>query len=756
MIFHFPPAVKTRGSKLYLLPLCAATIFVGASVLPRPVLAQTAPRLGADYRLGVGDELQVTVSNHPDVNSSLVVRPDGKITLPRVGDLMAAGKTTAQLSVEIERILARTLNNARVQVIVQTAAPRQARIIGAVKAPNAYQVKPNSRIVDLISLAGGLNTKAERISGRVIRGGRVIPFDVRAAIANPTGKANIAIRPDDLVQLDAVEFARQLTVTGNIAAPGAFDLDENLNVTRLLALAGGTTENAALRRAHVLRGGVPIPLDLSGVESGQLGPNSPLNTFKFQAGDVLVVPENTAKIIVMGQVARPASYLLSEETARNSILNVLAQAGGPTPNANLSRVMLTRTTNGQPQTTSINVRAIRDGKAPDNVFLRADDALFVPENTAKVNVQGQVSRPSAYLLSEDATENSILKVLAQAGGPTENADLSNVSLTRVVNGEPQTTTINVRAIRDGKAPDNVILRPDDALLVPKQDATVTVSGPVGSPGERPLQEGETLLSLLLKTGTISKNAGLRNAYVLRDGEQIPVDLRPTLVEGAIDPKIAGFRLQRGDSIVIPDVSEQVVVTGAIANPGLYPLTDDLNIVSLLARAGNQTPGALLSQAFVKRGDARIPLDLTVFLSGATDRPSLTGFKLKPGDTLVIPENKVFYAVLGQVGAPGKFPYPENPGDASVLRALINAGGPASPNRAGGADLADARIARQVGGQYTTIVPVNLKDLFNSKSGTMTQNVILQPGDLLFIPAKGRGFQIGDLFTAAGVYNIFAR
>ena len=184
------------------------------AVLPGAATAPT--RVASDYRLSVGDTLQITVSNHPDVNSDAVVRPDGKITLPRAGDVLAAGKTAPQLAKEIERILARTLNNARVQVIVKSAAVQQAVVSGAVKAPGPYPFKTAMRVVDLISLAGGLSTKATRIKGRIIRRGRDIPLQVADAIADPTSAANLPLRADDLVILDAQDFAKQLTVTGEV------------------------------------------------------------------------------------------------------------------------------------------------------------------------------------------------------------------------------------------------------------------------------------------------------------------------------------------------------------------------------------------------------------------------------------------------------------------------------------------------------------------------------------------------------------
>ena len=642
-----------------LLPLCA--LLLTASALDAPALwaapAPASAQASASYRLGVGDNLQISVTNHPDVNTEVVVRPDGKISVPRVGELTARGKTALALGREIERVLARTLNNARVQVIVTAAAPRQASISGAVKTPAPYAVKPGTRVLDLIALAGGLSARPNRITARVIRNGQTLGFNLPGAINNPGGKDNLPIQPDDTVILDEANFAGQLSVAGNVATPGPFDLDENLTVAQLFAQAGGPTQGAALKSAYVLREGKPIPLDLSGLQDGTLDADSPLNRFRFAPGDV----------------------------------------------------------------------------------------LFVPENKNRVGIMGAVANPSFYPLPEDRKEATVTRVLSLSGGATEFGDLSNVTLTRA-NG--QNLIIDVAAMMEGLAPDNVRLRPDDVLFVPKKRiSNVSVIGPVSTPGSFPLTENMTLISLLAQAGNPGEGAGLRKAYVLRDGRQIPVDLRALLVEGQNNPELAGFRMENGDVLVIPDNTEQVTISGQIAKPGAYSLSDDMTVVSLLAKAGNELSGAALSQAYVLRQGIRIPLDLNVFLSGTKDKPWLTNFRLAPGDTLYIPENKIVYAVWGQVASPGTFAYPDSPAEATVLRALGKAGGPTSVGAEGGANLKDARIIRVVGGQVSAI-PVNLNTLFSDKKDATVQNLVLQPGDALYIPSKKRGFRLTDVLGPA--------
>ena len=218
---------------LLVVPFLAVTAQVSpVAAAPRAARLRAAAKAGApsvsgEYLLGPDDVLDVSVSNHPTLNTSVSVRPDGRITLPRAGEFVARGKSARVLAKEIERRLALTLNNARVQVLVKQARPRVARVIGAVKTPGSYRVNPGTRLMDLIAQAGGLSTKVTRISGRVIRQGNVIPFDIARAVAQPGSAADVTLLPDDVVMLDARDYSRQITVTGSVAKPGAYDLDED-------------------------------------------------------------------------------------------------------------------------------------------------------------------------------------------------------------------------------------------------------------------------------------------------------------------------------------------------------------------------------------------------------------------------------------------------------------------------------------------------------------------------------------------------
>ncbi len=627
-----------------------------ATTSARPSVPRPAPRPSNEYLLGPEDVLDISVSNHPDLNTSVTVRPDGKITLPRAGEVVARGKTAKSLASEIQIRLARTLNNARVQVLLKQARVRQARIIGAVKTTGTFPLGSGSRVLDLIAQAGGLTAKSNRVSGRVVRAGNVIPFNLSRAVMEPGSSQNIALLPDDVVELDAFDYAKQLTVLGQVKAPGAYDLDEGLTVMGLLARAGGPLETAALRKAQVLRAGKPVLSDLSSAVGGQLPPDSPLARFGFQPGDV----------------------------------------------------------------------------------------LNVPENTDRFSVQGEVVKPSYYSLPENPSDASVLKALSQAGGPLEGGDLEHVTITRRRGTQTQSIAVNAAQILAGRAPDNVVLLPDDVLYVPKRVVKqISVIGPVAKPGSYPISEGSTLLSVLADAGNPISGAGLSRAYILRRGVQMPLNLRPAVVDRRVTPDIAGFKLEDGDSLVIPDVRNQVQVIGQVTRAGAYDLDDDLTVMSLLSKSGGPTPTAALSRAYVMRQGQRIEFDLQGTNVGLTD-PAMASFRFAPGDQLIIPQITARYAVIGGVTKPAYYPYPENPADATILKAITEAGGPVQG--AGGANLSQAGILRTVDGQQQ-LIKVDLGKMF--KTGKVPNNFQLQPDDVLYVPSKGtKSFGIRDILPLA--------
>jgi polysaccharide export outer membrane protein len=139
-----------------------------------------------DYRLGPGDKLRVEVYREPQLSQSLQVRPDGKITLPLVGDIAATGRTSIELRDALTTSLKEYVTNPVVTVIVQEATAAQVFIIGEVPSPGVQVMQGPLTALQALAQAGGLKEFADQRDIRILRKGNLgtltIPFDYKEAI----------------------------------------------------------------------------------------------------------------------------------------------------------------------------------------------------------------------------------------------------------------------------------------------------------------------------------------------------------------------------------------------------------------------------------------------------------------------------------------------------------------------------------------------------------------------------------------------
>ena len=287
-----------------------------------------------------------------------------------------------------------------------------------------------------------------------------------------------------------------------------------------------------------------------------------------------------------------------------------------------------------------------------------------------------------------------------------------------------------------------------------QGASVFVLGEVKSPGVYPLGSRPGLMqAIAVAGGATSLASGEITIIKARTGELHTTGLEHTLTgasptaEAVIDP---------GDVIMVErkpeaDQSRRYTVLGEVPRPGMYdmPIDAEVSVLDAMEKAGllrsnsggnaeprtgtndEPSPTADLEHALLTRGDVVVPLNLISLLQGDTSQNLL----LQAGDVLTVPRRSliIVYA-LGEVRVPGRETLP--PG--STVMDLLNAiGGVTSA-----AKLPEATILRMVDGKPTP-VPVDLGRLF--RHADPEENVTLQEGDVLFVPAKGeRGRDIWGL------------
>ena len=176
------------------------------AVLSWPVLAgaatKTAPETPA-YRLAAEDVLRIAVWKEEDLQVEAIVRPDGRLTFPLVGEVTARGKTVEQVRSEIARRLSRYIPDPVVSVSLIKIGGNKVFVIGEANKPGAYVLGEYLDVMQALSLAGGLTPYADRDGIRILRrvDGReeAIAFDYDAIVKGRRLEQNIRLRNGDVI-----------------------------------------------------------------------------------------------------------------------------------------------------------------------------------------------------------------------------------------------------------------------------------------------------------------------------------------------------------------------------------------------------------------------------------------------------------------------------------------------------------------------------------------------------------------------------
>jgi polysaccharide export outer membrane protein len=197
-------------TKLVLAATCAATLS-GCALwnrfrAPAPAAPAMASAVPADYLIGPGDAVNIIVWRNPEVSMSVPVRPDGKITTPLVEDLPAAGKTSTELARDIEKALAKFIQQPVVTVVVTGFIGNygeQIRVIGQAAKPQSLPYRRDMSLMDVLIAVGGVTEYASGNRASIIRtvDGRQQKLRVRLddLIKDGDISANMPMRPGDIL-----------------------------------------------------------------------------------------------------------------------------------------------------------------------------------------------------------------------------------------------------------------------------------------------------------------------------------------------------------------------------------------------------------------------------------------------------------------------------------------------------------------------------------------------------------------------------
>src|SRR6266851_3309720 len=186
-------------SSLTLLVFATCTLIAQAADVHRPTDGNSNP---SEYRLGPDDVIDVFVWKEPELTTTVVIRPDGRISLPLTNDIEASGKTVVQLQRDVTEKLREFIAQPVVSVIVKQVNSLKISVLGEVRKPDVYRIKNRVTVLDAIAMAGGFTDLARPNRVVVLRnkdaGQQRIMIDIKQLVADER------IKPFYLEPLDTV------------------------------------------------------------------------------------------------------------------------------------------------------------------------------------------------------------------------------------------------------------------------------------------------------------------------------------------------------------------------------------------------------------------------------------------------------------------------------------------------------------------------------------------------------------------------
>jgi polysaccharide biosynthesis/export protein len=586
--------------------------------------------VGADYVLGVGDNIIISLWGSVDIDHRATLNREGEVRLPQIGPVPLKGLTLRRAEEELKRRFDRELKNYELQVRLGRLRDMQVHVVGRVVSPGRVRVPSVATLFDALAAAGGI-TKEGTLRKVLLRhaGSPDRAIDLYAYLIDGDLSVDVSLSADDAIVVPPV--GPRVAIVGRVLRPAIYEIEaEPVTFQALLAMAGGfarLADRKVLQIESVNTTGLSIwKVDLEA---------TPAPSVLLLDGAVAVVGNASPKIenvvYVAGNVALPGRYAFKDGMRVADVVTseTLVEAG-----------FWMR--EGLPTTASEEGKRVFGARpAPPPPRTRPGAEPPAEKGRSKADASGESGGEAAQqalkaLARSGATPTSLVESREQVAEKAEQeksetkADpfleypepfLEYALIRRI---DPQTRQERRIAFNLGKAifeknpGENLPLQSQDTIVVFPRSAfearrTVQLTGAVHQPGEHRYFEGMRVLDLIRMAGGLLPEAHLASGVLTRiDSDQtgarfshIPIDLGAAL---SGDEK-ANLTLKPDDALavkVVPDYRKtfRAKVEGEVRQPGTYTLIPGERLSDLIQRAGGLTGEAYLPAAQFYRESVR--------------------------------------------------------------------------------------------------------------------------------------------------------
>lgn len=276
----------------------------------------------ADYTLGTGDFVKVTVYGDAELTREIRIAENGILTFPLIGEVRVGGLSSVEAEKKIAEQLQRGgyIANPQVSVVVIQFLSKTVSVLGGVLKPGRYPVTRPSDVKDMIAEAGGITPDGSEIV-TVVRGDKRSEFDLHDVINQHTND-DVTVTGGETIYVGS----RDVAVVGQLLRPAKYGIQGGMRkISDFISVAGGPTEFAGEVMFYTTSiSGTPVTEQIN-IDELFKAPNSAQNK-QVYPGDVLYVPK-APQVYVYGEVQRPGMYKIDKNM---TVMQAIAKAGGLT------------------------------------------------------------------------------------------------------------------------------------------------------------------------------------------------------------------------------------------------------------------------------------------------------------------------------------------------------------------------------------------------------------------------------------------
>lgn len=624
-----------------------------------------------NYVLGIDDELQVSIWGASQQTYELSVESNGAVNIPDIGPVYVAGMEFLKAKELIKKRLIAIYQgmggqypNTFAEVSISNLRSIKINVIGEVMVPGTYTLPSTASAFNALYLSGGPNENGSFRSIQLIRDNKIIKtIDVYDFLINANTQGNVQLREQDVIYIPT--YQKRVEVTGAFKRNGLFELTEKENLTDLIRYLGGFTDRAFKGQLSLTRitDSEKKVIDIS---QSIYGSFIPTNGDSIVASEIIDRYEN--RINISGAVFRPGNYELTEGLTLSGLIK---KAQGVTENYFGNRGLIIRLQdNLAPMTLSFNVDDVLKGS--HDVPLQREDQVVIQDifsmrENRTIQIFGEVQAPGEFAFTDNMT---LRDLIFKAGGFNEAASESYIELARRHDYEEANLvsdeivklfqfTIGRDLKLDSKA-EAFLLLPFDYVYVRKapsyhEQRTIFISGEVRYPGAYSISsKNERVSDVLRRAGGLMPDAFVKGARMKRENQQATQTLeavRNTLPDSLIvkaekqigndqlelqlenilkNPgSVFDYVLKDGDQIIIPEVAQEVRISGEILNPIGMAYRDGQRLKYYINRSGGFTDKAQRKRVYVIYSDGTSSVTRN-FLGHCYPSP-------EPGCQIVVPQ-----------------------------------------------------------------------------------------------------------------------